>query len=483
MSTLAPVCSYCKTYTSADANDVDSYLSNMYRSDCPSSTDANDLNSFLRNTYRPKFAPAQFHPAPNQSTLCCSTLVCNFCFARNISTRISRDFWFRLDTEYWAGCPSRACGSRSKFSVSDTLPVTLTPGIFDHVERYARAMACRDALQHLTPPPSKYALRRAAQLHENLILHGRMRDPMDPREPLRTEIKVLPVDSVDGSQTFQVPIFVNCIIPDKASSRECLTCCEAFQDVAYWPKTERNWAQVTRRFPGDWNYLVRPFMSPDALPLCSFVHRLDTCGNCLSDHIETQLQKGRSVVESLASPDPMYERIYTPEDVRKILNNPKLFSRYLKLRLLASLATLPNFSWCLRKGCEFGQEHVFPTPALPSSPTELDLPQNRRVFCHECGFSMCFTHQTPWHEGADCSQFGYGGDLVAASEAWIHQNTQRCPRCDVPVERTGGCFHVTCSLCRFEFCWLCLANWAGISVQDPYTYMATYRLLEVWTQA
>lgn len=429
------------------------------------------MDSFLRNMYRPEYASAQFHPAPNHSTLCCSTPVCDFCFASNVTERITLDFWFHLDKEYWAGCPSKTCSSRSKFTVGDTLP---PPGIFSHVEQYARVMACRDALQQLTPAPAESALRRAFELHDHLILNGRMTYPTDLDEPLETEIKVFPVDSADGSQTLQVPIFVNWLLPDEASTRECIICSLALDDVAYGPETELDWTQVTRDFPGDWTYLVRPFMSPTALPLCRAVHPLDTCRDCLSRNIETQLQRGRSVAESLTCPDLMCERIYTQEDVRRILNNPEVFSRYLKLQLLASLAPLPNFRWCLRKGCEFGQEHAFPTPALPSSPTELDLLQNRRVVCHECGFAMCFTHQTPWHEGVDCSQLGNGGQLVAASEAWIHQNTQRCPRCDVPVERIAGCFHVTCSLCRFEFCWLCLADWTGISVEDPDTLAATY---------
>lgn len=451
LSALLPLCDFCKR---------------------PVSTGGNDVTSFLRNLYQPENASTQFHPAPNHSILCCSTPVCNHCFAKDITVRITSDFWFDLDTEYWARCLSSSCSSRSKFSVGDTLPVT-PPGILSHIERYARAMAYRDALQQLTPSPAESALRRAAELHEHLIHHGRMKDPMDPREPLRTEIKVLPVDSADGSQTLQVPIFVEWIVPDPASSRECILCAEAFPDVANGV-IETRWEKDALGFPGDWKYLVRPFMSTTALPSCSAIHTLDTCRNCLSLHIEAELKKGRRDVLSITCPDPICSHVYTQEEVRRILNNPEAFARYVKLQLLSSLAALPNFRWCLRKGCEFGQEHVFPTPALPSFPTELDLTQSQRVFCDECGFAMCFAHQTPWHQGVDCIEFGYGGEPLAASLAWLRENTKDCPRCHVPVERRAGCFHMTCSLCRYEFCWLCLADWSGIFTEHPVTHVTSY---------
>ena len=38
------------------------------------------------------------------------------------------------------------------------------------------------------------------------------------------------------------------------------------------------------------------------------------------------------------------------------------------------------------------------------------------------------------------------------------QGWQRCPDCRYVVERTDGCFHMTCR-CAKEFCYLCAATW------------------------
>lgn len=42
---------------------------------------------------------------------------------------------------------------------------------------------------------------------------------------------------------------------------------------------------------------------------------------------------------------------------------------------------------------------------------------------------------------------------------WIASNTRDCPRCDSAIEKNGGCNHMTCRSCRYEFCWICMGDW------------------------
>ena len=49
-------------------------------------------------------------------------------------------------------------------------------------------------------------------------------------------------------------------------------------------------------------------------------------------------------------------------------------------------------------------------------------------------------------------------DTSKASDIWVARNTKKCPSCKSPVNKNGGCNHMTCGICRHEFCWLCLLD-------------------------
>ena len=43
---------------------------------------------------------------------------------------------------------------------------------------------------------------------------------------------------------------------------------------------------------------------------------------------------------------------------------------------------------------------------------------------------------------------------------WMIANTKNCPKCQRPIEKNQGCNHMTCNMCKNEFCWLCLGSWS-----------------------
>lgn len=44
---------------------------------------------------------------------------------------------------------------------------------------------------------------------------------------------------------------------------------------------------------------------------------------------------------------------------------------------------------------------------------------------------------------------------------WIQSNTKDCPKCHTIIEKNGGCNHMTCRSCHYQFCWVCLGDWAS----------------------
>jgi IBR domain, a half RING-finger domain len=141
-----------------------------------------------------------------------------------------------------------------------------------------------------------------------------------------------------------------------------------------------------------------------------------------------------------------------------------------------AMSQLPGFCYCQQPSCGAGQIHD-------------DQHEQPIITCIGCGNKTCFTHQTQWHEGRTCTQ--YDAELKAASmehaqanqasDAAIASMTKPCPRCHRPIEKNGGCQHMTCMLssrracsnvrkanvalgimCKQEFCWDCSALWEGI---------------------
>jgi ariadne-1 len=43
---------------------------------------------------------------------------------------------------------------------------------------------------------------------------------------------------------------------------------------------------------------------------------------------------------------------------------------------------------------------------------------------------------------------------------WIKSNTKECSKCQSTIEKNGGCNHMTCKKCKYEFCWVCMGSWA-----------------------
>jgi hypothetical protein len=80
--------------------------------------------------------------------------------------------------------------------------------------------------------------------------------------------------------------------------------------------------------------------------------------------------------------------------------------------------------------------------------------------CYACGLSQCYSCQVPWHAEMTCEEYQREAAAVeGASEEEVRRISKRCPNCTAPIESTGGCAHMVCGVCRFEFCYDCGYPW------------------------
>lgn len=55
------------------------------------------------------------------------------------------------------------------------------------------------------------------------------------------------------------------------------------------------------------------------------------------------------------------------------------------------------------------------------------------------------------------------GKIVGEMLSYVYQElfTESCPNCLINISRNGGCYHMTCKNCGFQFCWYCKQKYAG----------------------
>lgn len=81
--------------------------------------------------------------------------------------------------------------------------------------------------------------------------------------------------------------------------------------------------------------------------------------------------------------------------------------------------------------------------------------------CGACAHRFCFVHGNAHSlETSSCRKYELAQTLrpqniTTRLKIRANPRLQRCPRCGVDIEKNGGCPHMTCQNCQYEFCWCC----------------------------
>jgi ariadne-1 len=130
--------------------------------------------------------------------------------------------------------------------------------------------------------------------------------------------------------------------------------------------------------------------------------------------------------------------------------------RYIRFLANSYIEKHPQIKWCPAKGCNYA--------------IRKQGPQAGMVMC-KCGFMWCWKCLKDGHWPASCAQIkwwnsmyeketsDYDSESEAASVKWLLQFTQDCPKCTSPIQKNGGCNHMSCKKCGHQYCWVCLDKW------------------------
>ncbi|KAE9579764.1 hypothetical protein CGMCC3_g4082 [Colletotrichum fructicola] len=247
-----------------------------------------------------------------------------------------------------------------------------------------------------------------------------------------------------------IPVFLG-LFKDKVKRKPCVVC-----DGEFMETSSGEVLNVVFYMFGDTQRTPRTGKSgfpPRSVFLdCHSKHKLNCCFRCHDFNTAAKLDDNQEVT----CPDEGCKNILTPSQVEAVAR-PDTFARYDKMQLQKGLDTMPCFRWCVNEHCSAGQDND-----LEGCPSEYKF----FIECNACGLPMCFLHGRVWHLGQTCEEYDVANDLVGGrdpeTDRWLLEHAKPCPGCQIPVEKNGGCFHMTCKSCKMEFCWVCLADWKNI---------------------
>ncbi|KAG8632541.1 hypothetical protein MANES_18G031400v8 [Manihot esculenta] len=134
------------------------------------------------------------------------------------------------------------------------------------------------------------------------------------------------------------------------------------------------------------------------------------------------------------------------EDMVDLLVSREDRNKYARCFVRSYILEKKKIKWCPGRDCDCAIEFF-------------DGDAGFDVTCH-CFTSFCWNCDDESHRPVDCETV----------KKWISKNQSEsenvnyiltyckpCPNCRRPIEKNQGCMHMTCRVCMYSFCWLCLA--------------------------
>eukprot|EP01130_Rhizamoeba_saxonica_P010687 TRINITY_DN4406_c0_g2_i1.p1 TRINITY_DN4406_c0_g2~~TRINITY_DN4406_c0_g2_i1.p1 ORF type:complete len:448 (-),score=63.81 TRINITY_DN4406_c0_g2_i1:260-1435(-) len=131
------------------------------------------------------------------------------------------------------------------------------------------------------------------------------------------------------------------------------------------------------------------------------------------------------------------------------------YAKYLRFIAQKAVDTNNSLIWCRNEKCE---------AVISRDNFSLDM-----VMCN-CGSIICFRCGEKGHWPVSCEIYSWfekrdGMKMVNVKDdeiksvQWLLDFTMPCPSCSFSIQKDGGCNHMSCKSCKYEFCWVCRSPW------------------------
>jgi len=167
------------------------------------------------------------------------------------------------------------------------------------------------------------------------------------------------------------------------------------------------------------------------------------CKDCYKGYLDTVVGDGPVCITATCPEHQCNQKVLS--GTVKSLCDADVHEKFLMYMTRNFIETSTTMRWCPAPGCE--------KVAIGSGITT--------VIC-SCLHSFCFRCGGEAHDPATCQQLELWLEKCQSESEtanWILANTKKCPKCSARIEKNQGCNHMTCKVCKYDFCWICCGDW------------------------
>ena len=157
------------------------------------------------------------------------------------------------------------------------------------------------------------------------------------------------------------------------------------------------------------------------------------CKECLFNYLKTEIESAKVAKLQCFIKDCDY---VLNEDfiLSQLRGNKILIDKYKVFKQRAEIFLSKDKKFCPEPDCN----------------SYLQQSKDKYVQC-ENGHKYCYICLKKWHGKSPCDE-----ELDKDFQIWKKDKVvKQCPRCKIYTEKNEGCNHMTCTECKYQWCWLC----------------------------
>ena len=199
------------------------------------------------------------------------------------------------------------------------------------------------------------------------------------------------------------------------------------------------------------------------------------CNECLTKYFVEEIQNANVPVRC---PEAVCQYIIDDDEIKRKVSKEN-FTKYRKFIRRREIETIPNSVQCPIPDCEsyaikpsnnqISKTDILIDVNLNNSKTEMMIQTDKKeeqgivLRCIENDHEFCSNCLLKPHPGMPCNTF-----IENNFAEWKKDNTVRkCPKCGIEIIKQDGCNHMTCSKCKYQFCWICGGKYYSNHFNNP----------------